>query len=45
MNKSKKQKVQNNKTFTRKINNYIMKTSDICCEDDLNRDDVINKIF
>ena len=40
--------MKNNKTrknLKYKINDYILKKSDICCEEDLDRPVVIEKIF
>ena len=34
-----------NKTLKNKINNYIFKKQDICCEDDIDRKNVIQKII
>lgn len=38
-------KTRKNRTLKYKINNYILKKSDICCEEDLERPVVIDKIF
>ena len=45
--KSKKNKKnnKNNKNMKKEISNYILKKSDICCEEDFERDKVIEKIF
>ena len=42
MNQPKKSK---NHTLKRKINDYILNKSDICCEEDLERNVVIEKIY
>ena len=38
-------KTRKNHTLKYKINDYILKKSDICCEEDLDRPVVIEKIF
>ena len=40
-----KHKKSKNRTLKKKINDYIMKKSDICCEEDLERNMVIEKIY
>lgn len=38
-------KKQKNRTLKKKINHYILTKNDICCEDDIDRNIVIDKIF
>ena len=40
-----KLKKSKNYTLKKKINDYILKKSDICCEEDLERNVVIEKIY
>lgn len=40
-----KNKTRKNRTLRKKINEYILKKSDICCEEDLERNVVIDKIY
>ena len=42
---SKKHFKQNKKTLKNKINKYICKKKDICCEDDIDRKLAIQNIF
>jgi hypothetical protein len=36
---------KNSQSFKKEISNYILKKGDICCEDDFDRDKVIEQIF
>ena len=36
---------KNNKNMKKEISNYILKKGDICCEEDFERDKVIEQIF
>jgi hypothetical protein len=40
-----KNKTRKNHSLRKKINEYILKKSDICCEEDLERNEVIDKIY
>ncbi len=44
MNNNKTRKNKNH-SLRKKINEYILKKSDICCEEDLERNEVIDKIY
>ena len=38
-------KTRKNRSLSKKINNYLLTKNDICCEDDIDRNTVIDKIF
>jgi len=40
-----KKRRKQNKTLKKKINEYILKKSDICCESDIDKNVLIDKIF
>jgi hypothetical protein len=44
-NLTKKNKTPHNKTLKSKINKYIFQKQDICCEDEINKEFVIQDIF
>ena len=45
LRKNNKNLRKNNKTLKKQINKYIFEKSDICCEEDIDRNVVIEQIF